>query len=244
MGPVLTLHSQSLWQGWGPHKKRDCPKRAMVLAKSKEPELPTPPSKPASVESLPCGSLGAMGLVRPSEVPSSDGERDSGMEDAKTVSMLPRELPPRERWTGGESVARSPREVVLPKQGRPRQRRSRRSRNGCKAERKAKSPSHMDREGTEAQRKAEGNRSHGHGRGPRRQGKFRGKFDWVGQLANLVANRLKLLDEKQADRQRKIGQSGNATGSWGKRRGSLPRWRQREEPVKSRQLEATRALPS
>ncbi|KAF2309832.1 hypothetical protein GH714_005314 [Hevea brasiliensis] len=59
----------------GPHKKKDCPKRAVVLAKGKEPELPTPPSEPASVESLQCCSLGAMGLVRPSEVPSSDGER-------------------------------------------------------------------------------------------------------------------------------------------------------------------------
>ncbi|KAF2282396.1 hypothetical protein GH714_043975 [Hevea brasiliensis] len=215
----------------------------MVLAKSKEPKLPTPPSEPAGVECLQCCSLGAMGLVGQSGAPSSDGERDSGMVDAKIVSELPRELPPEEEVDCvSNSVAGSPREVVLPKQERPRQRCSRRSRNRGKAERKAESPSHEDRDGTEAQQKAEGNGSHGHERGPRRQGKFRGKFDWVGQLANLVANRLKLLEGKQADQQREIGQSGNATGSWGKRRGSLPRWRQREEPVRSRQLEATGTL--
>ncbi|KAF2282347.1 hypothetical protein GH714_043995 [Hevea brasiliensis] len=187
----------------------------------------------ASVESLPCGSLGAMGLVRPSEVPSSDGERDSGMVDAKIVSVLPRELPSEgEVDCVSESVAGCPRDVVLPKQERPRQRRSRRSRNRCKAERKAESPSHKDGKGTEAQKKAEGNGSHGHERGPRRRGKFRGRSDrgghswqltdWVCQLAGLVANGLKLLDGKQTINRGRLV-SGSATGSWGKRRGSLPR---------------------
>ncbi|KAF2282311.1 hypothetical protein GH714_044062 [Hevea brasiliensis] len=250
----------------GPHKKRDCPKRAVVLAKGKEPELPTSPQEPASVESLQCCSLGSMRLIGPSEAPSSDGEQDNGMVDAaaeevaKTVcgtreqSKLPRELPSEEEvGCVRDSVARSPTDVVLPKQERPRQRRSRRSRNRCKAERKAESPSHEDGKGTEAQEKAEGNGSHGHERGPRRQRQFRGRFDrgghpwqltgWVCQLAKLVANELKLLDGKQANQVCRIGQPGNATGSWGKRRGSLPRWRQREEPLKSRQLEATGALP-
>ncbi|KAF2321164.1 hypothetical protein GH714_034871 [Hevea brasiliensis] len=133
----------------GPHKKKDCPKKAVFVAK--------------------VGQSGA---------PSSDGERDSGMVDAKIVSTLPRKLPPEEEvGCVRNSVARSPREVVLPKQGKPRQRRSRRSRNGCKAERKAESPSHKDREGTETQKKAEGNRSHGQERSPGRRQRFRGKFD-------------------------------------------------------------------
>ncbi|KAF2282513.1 hypothetical protein GH714_044029 [Hevea brasiliensis] len=252
----------------GPHKKRDCPKRAVVLAKGKEPELPTPPLEPAGVECLPCCSLGSMRLIGPSEAPSSDGERDNGMVDAaaeevaKTVcgtqeqSRLPRELPSKEEVDCVRErppVSESPREVVLPGQERPRQRRSRRSRNRGKAERKAKSPSHEDGKGTEAQKKAEGNRSHGHERGPGRQGQLRGKSDrggrswqltdWVCQLASLVANGLSLLDGKQANQMRKIGQPGNATGSWGMRRGSLPRWRQRVEPARSHQLEATGALP-
>ncbi|KAF2281632.1 hypothetical protein GH714_043936 [Hevea brasiliensis] len=253
----------------GPHKKKDCPKRAMVLAKGKEPELPTPPLEPAGVECLPCCSLGSMRLIGPSEAPSSDGERDNGMVDAaaeevaKTVcgtqeqSRLPRELPSKEEVDCVRErppVSESPREVVLPGQERPRQRRSRRSRNRGKAERKAKSPSHEDGKGTEAQKKAEGNRSHGHERGPGRQGQLRGKSDrggrswqltdWVCQLASLVANGLSLLDGKQANQMRKIGQPGNATGSWGMRRGSLPRWRQRVEPARSHQLEATGALPA
>ncbi|KAF2295797.1 hypothetical protein GH714_034033 [Hevea brasiliensis] len=41
----------------------------------------------------------------------------------------------------------------------------------------------------------------------------------------------------------KIGQPEGATGPWGKKRGSLPRRRQREELVRRYQLEATGALP-
>ncbi|KAF2292249.1 hypothetical protein GH714_018072 [Hevea brasiliensis] len=105
----------------------------MVLAKGKEPKLPTPPLELASVESLPCCSLGSMRLIGPSEVPSSDGERDSGMEDAKDMCVLPRELPP-EKEVGcvREPVAGSPREVVLPKQERPRQRCSRGAGRGAR----------------------------------------------------------------------------------------------------------------
>ncbi|KAF2299195.1 hypothetical protein GH714_030939 [Hevea brasiliensis] len=43
----------------------------------------------------------------------------------------------------------------------------------------------------------------------------------VAPLATWTA--LKLLDEKQANQMGKIGQPGNATGSWDKKRGSLPR---------------------
>ncbi|KAF2317254.1 hypothetical protein GH714_019173 [Hevea brasiliensis] len=216
----------------GPHKKKDCPKRAVVLAKGKEPEQSSSPLEPASVESLPCCSLGAMRIIRPSEAPSKDAVDVCG---TQVQSKLPRSQPPEEEvGCVSEPTAESPREVVLPKQERPRQPRSRRSRNRCKAERKAKSPSHKDGEGAGTQQKAESNGSHGYERGPGRRGKFRGNFDrggrsrqlteWACQLASLVANGLKLLDKKQADRMGKIGQPGIATGSRGKKGGSLPKW--------------------
>ncbi|KAF2282343.1 hypothetical protein GH714_043991 [Hevea brasiliensis] len=115
-------------------------------------------------------------------------------EVAKTVcgtqeqSRLPRELPSKEEVDCVRErppVSESPREVVLPGQERPRQRRSRRANRG-KAERKAKSPSHEDGKGTEAQKKAEGNRSHGHERGPGRQRQFRGRFDRGGHPWQLT----------------------------------------------------------
>ncbi|KAF2282398.1 hypothetical protein GH714_043977 [Hevea brasiliensis] len=156
---------------------------------------------------------------------------------------------PRERWAVLVSQAGCPSEVELPKQERPRQPRSRKRRNRCKAKRVAQSPSHTDEEGVGTQQKADGNGSHGQERGPRRRGRFRGNFDrgghlWqlterVCQLASLVANGLKLLDKKQADRREKIDKPGIATGSRGKKGGSQPQWRPREAPVKSRQLEAT-----
>ncbi|KAF2282411.1 hypothetical protein GH714_043988 [Hevea brasiliensis] len=77
-------------------------------------------------------------------------------------------------------------EVVLPKQERPRQPRSRKRRNRCKAKRVAQSPSHTDEEGVGAQQKANGNESHGPERGPRRHGKFRGNFDRGGRLWQLT----------------------------------------------------------
>ncbi|KAF2282391.1 hypothetical protein GH714_043964 [Hevea brasiliensis] len=236
----------------GPHKKRDCPKKAVFMAKGEEPEKSSSPLEPTSSGSLMCGSLGAMSLVGPSEVPSGGTVDICG---TREQSELPKKLPPEgEVGCVSEPAAGCPSEVVLPKQERPRQPRSRKRRNRCKAKRVAQSPSHTDEEGVGAQQKANGNESHGPERGPRRRGKFRGNFDQGGrlwqltervcQLAGLVANGLKLLDEKQADQREKIGKPGIATGSRGRKGGSPPKWRPREAPVKSRQLEATGALPS
>ncbi|KAF2282390.1 hypothetical protein GH714_043963 [Hevea brasiliensis] len=236
----------------GPHKKRDCPKKAVFLAKGKEPEKSSAPLEPASSGSLPCCSLGAMSVVGPSEVPSMDAV---GICGTREQSELPKKLPPEgEVGCVSEPAAGCPSEVVLPKQERPRQPRSRRRRNRGKAKRVAQSPSHTDGKGVGTQQKADGNESHGQEKSPGRRGRFRGNFDrggrlWqlterVCQLASLVANGLKLLDEKQADRVGKIGRPGIATGSRGKKGGSQPKWRQCEAPVKSRQLEATGALPS
>ncbi|KAJ9153756.1 hypothetical protein P3X46_027164 [Hevea brasiliensis] len=207
--------------------------------------------KLASMGSLQYCSLGALRLVGPSDAPSEDGEQEDGMGDTseekdseecatQEESELSRELPPEEQVgcvsaTPEEPpVARSPK-VALPKQEGLRQHRSRRSRNRCKAKRRAKTPSHRDEEGTGAQQKAKGNGSQGHERSPRRRGHrhdewgrmsrtkrkgpnflhFQGNFDrgghlwqltkWARQLANLVANGPKLLKEEQANPSGKIG---------------------------------------
>ncbi|KAF2308202.1 hypothetical protein GH714_036747 [Hevea brasiliensis] len=108
----------------GPHKKRNCPKKAVFVAKGKEPEQSSAPLEPASEGSLPCGSLGAMSLVGPSEVPSMDAVDGCG---TQVQSKLPKKLPPEEEvGCVSEPTAGSPSEVVLPKQERPRQPRSRR----------------------------------------------------------------------------------------------------------------------
>ncbi|KAF2282394.1 hypothetical protein GH714_043973 [Hevea brasiliensis] len=235
----------------GPHKKRDCPKKAVFLAKGEEPGKTSAPLEPASEGSLMCGSLGAMSLVGPSEVPSGGTVDICG---TREQSELPKKLPPEgEVGCVSEPAAGCPSEVELPKQERPRQPRSRKRRNRCKAKRVAQSPSHTDEEGVGTQQKADGNESHGQEKSPGRRGRFRGNFDrrgrgwqlteWMRQLASLVANVPKLLDEKQTDRMEKIGRPGIATGSRGKKGGSQPKWRQCESPVKSRQLEATGALP-
>ncbi|KAF2285166.1 hypothetical protein GH714_038911 [Hevea brasiliensis] len=102
------------------HKKKDCPKRA----------VPTPPLEPASVESLPCCSLGSMSVVGLSEVPSKDAVDVCG---TQVQSKLPKELPPEEEvGCVSEPAAGSPREVVLPKQERPMQRCSRRAGIGAR----------------------------------------------------------------------------------------------------------------
>ncbi|KAF2314209.1 hypothetical protein GH714_024090 [Hevea brasiliensis] len=107
-------------------------------------------------------SLGALRLVGPSDTPSEDGEQEDGMGDTseeknseecvtQEESELSRELPPEEQVgcvsaTPEEPpVARSP-EVALQKQEGLRQHRSRRSQNKCKAKRRAKTPSHRDKE--------------------------------------------------------------------------------------------------
>ncbi|KAF2282255.1 hypothetical protein GH714_044009 [Hevea brasiliensis] len=171
----------------GPHKKRDCPKKAVFLAKGEEPGKTSAPLEPASEGSLPCCSFGAMSLVGPSEAPSGGAVDICG---TREQSELPKKLPPEgEVGCVSEPAAGCPSEVELPKQERPRQPRSRKRRNRCKAKRVAQSPSHTDEEGVGTQQKADGNGSHGQERGPRRRGRFRGNFDRGGHLWQLTERR-------------------------------------------------------
>ncbi|KAJ9184907.1 hypothetical protein P3X46_004592 [Hevea brasiliensis] len=107
------------------------------------------------------------------------GTPKSGSKECKegNTPKLLKGHPPRRKvdCARGKSVARSPGDVASPRQGSPRQNRSRRSRWRCKAEGRAGAPSHKDEEGTEAQlEQARGNQvEHGrrHGRKSKRRGR-------------------------------------------------------------------------
>ncbi|KAF2282412.1 hypothetical protein GH714_044040 [Hevea brasiliensis] len=100
----------------GPHKKRDCPKKAVFLAKGEEPGKTSAPLEPASEGSLPCCSFGAMSLVGPSEAPSGGAVDICG---TREQSELPKKLPPEgEVGCVSEPAAGCPSEVELPKQER------------------------------------------------------------------------------------------------------------------------------